>query len=63
MDALAYRPEEAAKVAKIGKAAIYSAMNAGELPAHKKGKATLILKEDLSTWLRSLPEYQPRTAA
>lgn len=46
---------EACAFAGIGKTKIYEAISNGNLMARKCGKRTLILKEDLRSFLASLP--------
>jgi excisionase family DNA binding protein len=53
--ALAYTVEMAAKAATVGRTSIYEAINSGALKAKKIGRRTLILDEDLRSWLASLP--------
>jgi len=62
MDQLAYKPDPAAKAANTSKVRIYEAINSGALKAYKNGSATLILKEDLLNWIRSLPEYEHKSS-
>ena len=52
---LAYSIEEATEAANTGKTALYEALGSGELPAHKRGRRTLILRADLRAWLEKLP--------
>ena len=54
-DRLAYSIAEAAVAADTGKTALYEALGSGELPAHKRGRRTLILAADLRLWLEKLP--------
>ena len=53
---------QACEAACIGRTALYEAINAGELIAHKRGKRTLILAEDLRRWVGSLPEMKIKHA-
>jgi excisionase family DNA binding protein len=46
---------EACTFSGIGKTKLYEAIASGRLPAHKAGKRTLILKDDLRDYLSSLP--------
>ena len=57
-DRLAYSIEEAAEAANTGKTALYEALGSGELPAHKRGRRTLILATDLRDWLQRLPALE-----
>ena len=54
-DRLAYSIEEATEAANTGKTALYEALGSGKLPAHKRGRRTLILAADLRAWLENLP--------
>ena len=57
-DRLAYSIEEATEAADTGKTALYEALGSGELPAHKRGRRTLILAADLRAWLERLPALE-----
>jgi excisionase family DNA binding protein len=52
---LAYSVAEACTASRAGRTALYEAINSGELRAVKRGRRTLILKDDLRRWLDSLP--------
>lgn len=56
-DALAYRPNEAARVSGISRSRLYELIASGEIPAVKLGGCTLILRESLVAYLASLPAY------
>lgn len=49
---------EASIVAGIGRTKLYEAIAAGELKARKFGSRTIVLREDLLGFLKSLPEVQ-----
>ena len=57
-DLLAYTITQAAEAAATGKTALYEALGSGELPAHKRGRRTLILAADLRSWLQKLPALE-----
>ena len=57
-DPLAYTIPQAAEAATTGKTALYEALGSGELPAHKRGRRTLILAADLRDWLQRLPALE-----
>ena len=48
---LAYRPEEAAKIAGVGRSTIYNALHDGTLRAHRKGTRWIITTEALRDWV------------
>jgi excisionase family DNA binding protein len=62
MSVLAYTVDEACNVARIGKTALYQAINKGDLPAKKRGRRTLILSGDLRGWMERLPGIKPKNA-
>ena len=52
----AYSINSAAEIIGAGRDAVYAAIRSGRLIARKFGRRTLILDEDLTAFLRSLPE-------
>lgn len=56
-------PHEAARFAGCGRTTLYAAISAGALRARKLGRRTLIIRNDLVTWLESLPAIEPSRAA
>ena len=63
MEMLAYKIPEAVQVAPVGKTRLYEALNSGALKAYKQGAHTIIMRDDLLAWLRSLPDYEPAQTA
>ena len=57
---VAYRPAPAARACAISRSELYLAIASGQLVAHKHGSKTIILAEDLLTFLRALPTINPR---
>lgn len=49
---------DASIISGIGRTKLYEAIASGELKARKFGSRTLILREDLVGFLKSLPEVQ-----
>lgn len=49
---------EASVVSGIGRTKLYEAIAKGELKARKFGARTIVLREDLLGFLKSLPEVQ-----
>jgi excisionase family DNA binding protein len=58
LNQLAYSPQEAAKVAGLSRGSIFKAVREKRLSARKAGTRTLILADDLRTFLESLPTKQ-----
>jgi excisionase family DNA binding protein len=58
MQPIAFTITDACEVSRIGRTRIYEAIRAGELPARKHGKRTLILSEDLRKFLETLPAFE-----
>ena len=58
---LAYTIEDAVSASGIGRTKLYDAIRAGKLRARKCGRRTLIIDEDLRSFLRALPESRDET--
>lgn len=54
----AYRFREFCEAYGVGKDAAYKAIRNGELIAHKRGKATIVLVEDAERYAASLPRLE-----
>lgn len=50
---------ETMRAVPIGRSSLYEEIAAGRLPAHKLGRRTLIMANDLQQWLDSLPRVKP----
>src|SRR5437660_1352792 len=59
MQVLVHSIADACAVARVGKTAIYEAINSGRLPARKRGRRTLILDGDLRRYIDALPPLVP----
>lgn len=57
MTQLAYSIEDICKITGIGRTKIYEAMNSGRLKARKLDGRTVVLKEDLDSFLKNLEPY------
>lgn len=55
MDAIAYRLPEAARLVGVGRTKIFQAARNHELTVRKAGRATLVTRDDLVDWIKSLP--------
>lgn len=56
-DKLAYDINDAVDAGAGSRSMIYEALRRGDLKARKRGRRTIILKDDLAAYLASLPEY------
>lgn len=54
-------PEEASALTGIGLTSIRQAAASGALEARKHGTRTIILRDDLKAWLKSLPKIGKNT--
>ena len=52
--------EEVCSLTGLGRTKLYEAINFGDLKAKKWGTRTVILKEDLEMFLKSLPQLTPK---
>jgi excisionase family DNA binding protein len=60
---LAYRMDEAAAATGYGESTLWRKISEGKLVARKDGGVTLIEREELLRYVRSLPTVRPRTKA
>jgi excisionase family DNA binding protein len=51
----AYRISDVCRLTNLGRTTIYAAIKSGALTARRYGRCTIILAEDLTTFLRNLP--------
>jgi hypothetical protein len=56
---LAYSITELTQVAGVGRSFLYDEVKAGRLIVRKAGRRSLILAEDATAWLASLPKVAP----
>ena len=57
-DKLAYHVNEAVGAGGGSRSEIYEALRRGDLKAKKRGRRTIILRDDLAAYLSNLPDYQ-----
>lgn len=50
---------EAGAIADAGRSTMYRAIKSGELVARKRGRRTIILRDDLQRWLDGLARVEP----
>lgn len=58
---LSYTIEEISALTGIGKTKLYAAINDGKLMAKKFGRRTLILKQDVDSFLAKLETYSSKS--
>ena len=56
----AHNISEVCALARASRTVVYEAIKTGELVARKRGRRTVILSDDLSAWLKSLPPIIPK---
>lgn len=52
---VALRIDEVVETSGVGRTMVYEAIKTGKLLARKNGKTTLVLVEDMNSWLKNLP--------
>jgi excisionase family DNA binding protein len=57
-DRAAFRVEEVAKAAGIGRTLVFAEIKSGRLLARKVGRRTLVTEADLRNWLSALPRVE-----
>ena len=55
---LAFHISDAVAAGAGSRSEIYEALRRGDLKARKRGRRTIILREDLAAYLAALPAYQ-----
>jgi excisionase family DNA binding protein len=59
---LSYSVADVVKLSGVGRTVLYEEIKAGRLKAHKLGRRTLILADDLQRWLAALPNVKREIA-
>lgn len=59
---LAFHINEVVDAGGGSRSEVYEAMRYGKLKAKKRGRRTIILRDDLAAYLSGLPDYQPQAA-
>lgn len=60
---VAYSLDDITALGGPGKTTLYDEINRGALVAHKCGRKTIVLPEDLKQYLQGLPTYEAKPAA
>lgn len=55
---IAFTIREAATTSRVSRSEIYAALKRGDLAAKKRGRRTLILRDELQRFMAGLPAYQ-----
>jgi predicted DNA-binding transcriptional regulator AlpA len=53
---LAVSIADAVQISGIGRSSLYEAAKRGDLPIRKAGRRTLVLTQDIRSWLDALPK-------
>lgn len=61
-DKLAYHIGEAVEAGAGSRSEIYEALREGSLTAKKRGRRTIILRDELARYLTTLPDYSSEAA-
>ena len=61
-DKLAFHIDEASDAGAGSRSEIYEALRDGRLTAKKRGRRTIILRDELSRYLATLPDYSSEAA-
>lgn len=61
LDRLAFSIAESAQIAGLSRSSLYIAIADGRLKTRKNGRRTIILREDLQSFLASLPDGMPKS--
>jgi excisionase family DNA binding protein len=56
----AHNISEVCALSRASRTVVYEAINSGELVAHKRGRRTIVLTDDLRRWLENLPVVAPK---
>jgi excisionase family DNA binding protein len=63
MDRIAYRLPEAAELVGVSRTRIFEAARNRELTIRKAGRASIVTRDDLLAWIKSLPVKNAPIAA
>src|SRR5688572_3270248 len=60
LDRLAFTIEETARICGLGRSTIYTAVADGRLRIRKNGRRTMVLRDDVKSFLAALPQVEPK---